>query len=174
MTDIPKRKRTRLKDYDYSKPGAYFITICTHRKQHLFGAIQNDAMHLSFMGKIATQEIQHLEIRYPNIRVNRYVVMPNHIHLLLTILESEGMNPFPTQRNSISNIIGSFKAGISRKVGNAFMRSEKVPIWQKSFHDHIIRNQNDYEKIWNYIDTNVLKWTLDCFYNENRSEKNGL
>ena len=92
--------------------------------------------------------------------------MPNHVHMIICISDAEGINPFPTKKNDISNVIGKFKAGVTRIVGNAFMHSEKTRIWQSSFHDHIIRDRYDYEKIWEYIDTNVLKWELDCFYTQ--------
>ena len=90
--------------------------------------------------------------------------MPNHIHLLIRISEPEGINPFPTIKYDISNVIGKFKAGVSRIVGNAFMHSENKTIWQRSFHGHIIRDEKDYLKIWEYIDENPLKWEEDCFY----------
>ena len=74
------------------------------------------------------------------------------------------INPFPTIKTDIPNIIGKFKAGVSRIVGNAFMHSEKL--WQLSYHDHVIRGDKDYLKIWEYIDTNVMKWQDDCFFTD--------
>ena len=88
--------------------------------------------------------------------------------MIIVIKETEGINPFPTIKYDISNVIGKFKAGVTRNVGNAFMHSAKKTIWQRSFHDHIIRGDSDYKKIWEYIDTNVIKWEDDCFYNEER------
>ena len=164
--ELPKRKPTRLKEYDYSTPGAYFITICAHNKKHLFGEIKNYKMNLNDIGNIINCEIIKIESRYHNIKIDKYVIMPNHIHMIICNLETEGINPFPTKKNDISNIIGKFKAGVSRIVGNAFMHSEEKRIWQSSFHDHIIRDKEDYNKIWEYIDTNVAKWELDCFYNK--------
>lgn len=84
--------------------------------------------------------------------------------MIIEISETEWMNPFPTIQYDISNIVGKFKAGVSRIVGNAFMHSAKSPIWQNSYHDHIIRGNKDYRRIWEYIDTNVAKWESDCFY----------
>ena len=91
--------------------------------------------------------------------------MPNHIHLIISISDLERITPFPTKHFDVSNVIGKFKAGVTRNVGNAFMHSDKK-IFQRSFHDHIIRDKNDYSKIWEYIDTNVLKWESDCFYTD--------
>ena len=162
--DLPNRKRTRLKGYDYSLPGAYFVTICTAKKSHLFGEIKNNEMHLSNIGKIVNKEISDIETHYENIRIDRYVIMPNHIHMIISILKTEGINPFPTVKYDIPNVVGKFKAGVTRIVGNAFMHSAINPIFQSSFHDHVIRGDQDYQKIAEYIDTNVLRWEKDCFY----------
>ena len=165
--DLPRRKPTRLTGYDYSTPGAYFITICTNQKAHLFGEIANEHMQLNDLGKIVNQEILKIESHYANIRIDKFVIMPNHIHMIIVISETEGINPFPTKKIDIPNIVGKFKAGTTRIVGNAFMHSVKKTIWQSSFHDHIIRGEEDYHKIWEYIDANVMQWNKDCFYNDN-------
>lgn len=159
--ELPKRKSPRLKGYSYSTPGAYFITICTNRKMHLFGEILDNQMQLSPIGEIAYKEILGIELHYKNIRIDKFVVMPNHIHMIVIVSEAEGINPFPTD---IPDIVGKWKAGVTRRVGNAFMHSVKPQIWQTSFHDHIIRGEADYQRIWEYIDTNVIRWEQDCFY----------
>ena len=163
--DLPKRKRTRLKGYDYSTSRTYFITICTNKKLHLFGEITNEEIHLNDLGEIVNREILNIESHYQNIRIDKYVIMPNHVHMIIVISETEGINPFPTIKYDIPNVVGKFKAAVTRVVGNAFMHSVKNPIWQSSFHDHIIRGEKDYQKIWEYIDTNVIRWENDCFYN---------
>ena len=163
--DNPKRKSPRLKEYDYSMPGAYFVTICTHNKKHRFGQIINAKMQLNHFGRIVEQEILNIESYYSNVQIDKYVVMPNHIHMIISLSETERINPFPTQKNyDIPNIVGKFKAGVTRNVGNAFMHSVVPTLWQRSFHDHIIRSEEDFRKIWEYIDTNVLRWEDDCFY----------
>ncbi len=164
----PNRKPTRLKGYDYGSVGIYFITVCTHKKQHLLGRIKNQTMYLSDIGCIVEREIANIENRYSNIKIHNFVVMPNHIHFLIEIVNpTERINPFPTiKQYDISNVMGKFKAGVTRTVGNAFMHSVSLPIWQRSFHDHIIRGDEDYEKIWEYIETNPCKWESDCFYTE--------
>ena len=169
IMSFPSRKLPRLKGFDYGKNGAYFITICSYEKKHLSGEIKNGEMYLSRIGEIINGEILNIQIRYNNIRIDKYVIMPNHIHMIISISDAEGINPFPTKKNDISNVVGKFKAGVTRSVGNAFMHSEKTEMWQRSFHDHIIRNREDYDKIWEYIDTNPLKWELDCFYGSKKS-----
>ncbi|MBQ2941534.1 MAG: transposase [Clostridia bacterium] len=167
--NLPIRKRTRLKGYDYSAPGEYFVTICTAQKTHLFGEIKNSEMHLSSIGKIVNREILGIASHYENIRIDNYVIMPNHIHMIIVVEQTEGINPFPTiKKYDIPNVFGKFKAGVTKIVGNPFMHSAKKIIWQPSFHDHIIRGEKDRLKISEYINTNPLKWELDCFYNDER------
>ncbi len=153
----------RLNGYDYSQDGAYFITICTHNREWLFGEINNGAMILNGCGLIAENEMMSIENHYDNVKINIFTIMPNHIHAIVVISETERINPFPTGVD-IPNIIGKFKAGVTRIVGNAFMRSVKIPIWQKSYHDRIIRDEHEYDIIWQYIDENPSKWEEDCFF----------
>jgi len=84
--------------------------------------------------------------------------------MIIDIFESERINPFPTIKSDIPNVVGKFKAGVSRSVGDAFMHPIKKTIWQRSYHDQVIRGEADYKKIWEYIDTNESKWEEDCFY----------
>ena len=159
--ELPKRKRTRLAGYDYGTAGAYFITICTkERKQILSEIVGGDAYiapenRLSELGKLCEQYIVGMERTNENVTVEKYVIMPNHIHLLLQ-LHGPMWASAPTK--TVSDLVRSFKILVTKEVG--------VSIFQRSFHDHIIRDQKDYDKIWEYIDTNVLKWQLDCFYTE--------
>ncbi len=166
--ELPQRKNNRLKNYDYSENGAYFITVCIKDRKNLLGNIVGDdaldspKIILSKIGVIAEQELLKIEAYYNNVKIDKYVIMPNHIHLIIKI--TERINPFPTKKYDISNVIGKYKAAVTRNVGNAFMHSEKEQLWQASFHDHIIRNEQDYLEIWNYIDTNPLKWKEDKLY----------
>ncbi|WP_317855307.1 transposase [Chakrabartyella piscis] len=160
--ELPKRKSIRLKEYDYSSNGAYFVTICTHQKQCiLWGDVGNGLDHsanlpLTPIGEIAQKDMEDISKHFPYVQVEKYVIMPNHIHAIIMINKNEDMaewsRPFPT----LSAIIGLYKSGVSRKVGSS--------IWQKSFHEHIIRNQTSYDEIWQYIDTNPMKWELDQYY----------
>ncbi len=169
--ELPNRKQIRLKNYDYSTPGAYFITICTKDKKTILGKItvgdvlNKSQMHLSQIGKIANREILQIESHYDNVKIDKFIIMPNHIHMIVVI--TERINPFPTSRKyDIPNIIGKFKAAVTRNVGKAFMPSAKTLLWQTSFYDHIIRDERDYRKIWEYIDENPVRWTCDKFYVE--------
>ena len=165
--DYPNRKAPRIRGYDYSTPGVYFITVCTKDRAPIFGTISNGdiyhkpEMHLSKIGTIAENEILNVDKHYANVKIDKYVIMPNHIHILIRI--TERINPFPTTpKYDIPNIVGKFKAAVTRNVGKAFMPSANL--WQTSFHDHIVRGEQDCREIWQYIDTNPQKWTQDCFY----------
>ena len=158
--ELPVRKHIRLKGYDYSSAGYYFITICTKKRANLFGEIIRGEMCLNNFGIIANTELLNIPSRYTNVEIDNYIIMPNHIHLIVVIKPTERINPFPTKAD-ISNIIGNYKAGVTRIVGNAFMRSE---LWQSRFHDHIIRSKSKYDYIYQYIDENPAKWEEDCFY----------
>ena len=165
--ELPKRKGPRLRGYDYSTKGAYFITICTHNRQNLFsrivGAIhESPAAQLTPSGRIVDSYISDLEKRY-GIVVDKYVIMPNHIHLIL-IIDDRAIRESPLQRRSvISNAIGYLKMNASRDIHKNGYVGE---IWQRSYHDHIIRGEKDYLKIWEYIENNPKQWEMDCFYVE--------
>jgi len=164
--DLPVRKRIRLEGYDYSRPGYYFITICTKNRHCLFGNIIGDQMRLNDYGSIAENELLKISSRYSGVEIDNHVIMPNHVHMIIVIKPTERINAFPTA--DIPNIVGKYKAGVTRIVGNAFMRSVgmRSEIWQSRFHDHIIRSEEEYKKIWQYINDNPAKWRDDQFYYE--------
>ena len=160
--ELPNRKPTRLKDFDYSTEGAYFITICTHNKQKILcdivgcGALDAPKITLSKMGEIVDKYILSTN-NITGITVDKYVIMPNHIHLILILKNENGTSKAPSPTNNIiSHSISTLKRFVNKEIGHN--------IFQRSFHDHIIRDENDYLKIWNYIDTNPHKWESDCFY----------
>ncbi len=157
MTERPERKRNRLQLWDYSHPGAYFVTVCTKDRRKLLGKIVGEGlcalprMVLSPIGSRVRESIEHVSQRYDNVRIDKYIVMPNHIHLIVRIEETGGHRGPPLHK-----IIGQMKSYTTH--------SNDGVLWQRSFHDHIIRGEKDYRRIWEYIDTNTLKWTSDCFY----------
>ncbi len=157
----PKRKPTRLKGYDYSQSGYYFVTICTKERKQLLSTIVGRGLapaenQLSPCGKIAKQELLAMEARFPGVKIDKYVIMPNHIHAIIAIKHgTAGASPCPT----LSDIVCAFKSITTRKSGTG-------KLFQDSFHDHIIRGEADYQEIWNYIDTNPDKWRTDCFFSQ--------
>ena len=156
MNELPKRKQIRLENYDYSTSGAYFITVCATNREKIFwnnvGAdiIRPQNIQLSTVGKITEQGILQINNHYENVTVDKYVIMPDHIHFILHIKSNKNgrMISAPT----VSTVVGSMKRWVSKQTGK--------PIWQKSFYEHTIRNQTDYNDIYEYIANNPLKYIL--------------
>lgn len=161
--ELPKRKANRLKTYHYATPGVYFVTICTEKRVKTLCDIVGDGFPVpKAAGMIAEVFIREIPVKYPNVYVDKYVVMPNHLHFLLRIVATGGTgNPSPT----LGNIVGWYKYQVTKEMNKRSGTMGKR-IFQRSFHDHVIRGEKDYQKIWNYIDGNPLKWTEDCFYIE--------
>lgn len=161
--ELQKRKVIRLKSYDYSQNGAYFITICVKDKHQMLwkqsvGADiirPQDNENLSEYGLVVEDAIKNMTNHYHNVVIDKYVIMPNHIHIILILTFKDGrIISAPTK--DLSVIIGQMKRYVSKEVG--------FSLWQKSFHDHIIRNEKEYQEIWQYIDQNPLKWKDDCYH----------
>jgi len=155
------RKPMRLQGYDYSQNGAYFVTVCVKNHNLLLWAnVGADIIRphetpiLSEYGMVVDEAINRIAVCYPCIKVDKYCIMSNHIHLLILMsLDDSGrIISAPT----LSIIIGQMKRFVSKKIGFSF--------WQKSFFEHIIRNEKGYQKIWQYIDENPMKWELDEYY----------
>jgi REP element-mobilizing transposase RayT len=157
MEVTPTRKPNRLTGFEYNTPHAYFITVCTKNRTHLLwqnvGAIidRPENVRLSALGNIVERTILNIPIHYPTITVDQYVVMPNHIHLLLQIHCDTGGRSVSAP--TISTVIWLMKAAATKEAG--------FPLWQKGFYDHVIRNETDYAEVWNYIAGNPLKWEDD-------------
>ena len=145
--DLPKRKPTRIPGFDYGRQNYYFVTICTHKKACLFWK-QN---RLNDYGKIVEAAILQIPRVYSGVTVEKYAVMPNHIHAVIAIEEGP----------SLTQIVGQLKATVTKKIHKT---QGDILVWQRSFYDHIVRNQKDYERIWLYIHGNPQCWDEDCFY----------
>ena len=160
MENYPKRKRNRLPGFDYSTPNAYFLTICSAERRNLFwetvGATSgrpND-LPLTTIGKTVQEAIMAIPVCYPAVKVEHYVVMPNHIHILLRICADECGRPLVAP--TVSRVVKQLKGIVSKQYGSG--------IWQKGFHDHVVRTEDDYKNIWQYIDGNPTAWQQDCFF----------
>ena len=160
--EFRERKPTRLQNYDYSSNGYYFITICTRNKQKLLSHIVGDGAYdvpsvkLTPIGKIVEKYIISSN-NIDKVSVAKYVIMPNHIHLLIFIDDAYGSSRAPTPtNNTISHLVSTLKRFVNRAVGKN--------VFQRSFHDHVVRGDKDYEKIWNYIETNPQSWEKDKYY----------
>lgn len=151
------RKNIRLPGYDYSQIGAYFTTICTNNKENILWedtdwrpTQPNDSPHLSKLGWLVDTAVQNISMHYDNVSVQKYAILPNHVHLIL-VISIENENPGPTP--SVSTIIKQLKGYVTKTCGHQ--------IWQKSFYDRIIRDDHEYQNIWAYIDSNPINWETD-------------
>ena len=158
--------------WDYGQDAAYFVTICTLRRKHFFGEVVNGIMKLSHVGIIADILWNEIKNHAKNIELDEYVVMPNHVHGILiwnnhvepthalTLRKSPAQSRFQNQgKNTLSSIIGAYKSAVTKhahRLGFEFA-------WQSRFHDHIIRNEEEYHRIANYISANPSKWNEDKF-----------
>jgi putative transposase len=168
---IKERKRNRLKDYDYSRNGYYFITICSKNGKELLGMIRDHGMVLDELGVITDTCWRNMPHRFPDVTVDEYIIMPNHLHGIVVIgtnaagntsvMSKEGADPCSPQDRTkmyLSKIVHSFKSSVTREVRRQFnIRFE----WQKSFYDHVIRDDASLDKIREYISNNPLKWETD-------------
>ena len=156
----PTRKRIRLEEFDYNSHGAYFITVCTKNRASLLSDIsvgttigRPPTVELSPYGRIVEDAIQRIPEHYPIVHIDAYVIMPNHIHLILFLYHDDGRAMLvPT----ISRIIQQMKGYVTKQIGHS--------IWQSRFYDHVIRSVRDYREIWEYINNNPARWAEDKYY----------
>jgi len=154
------RKQYRLPGFDYSKNGAYFITVVTHNREHLFGEIDKNEMRFSSIGKFLDDMILGLPDKLKTISVAEYQIMPNHFHMIV-VIENSDKNVYenatglrPLIKNSVSSFANHLKGKVTR-----WCNENNMPFkWQARFHDKIIRNDEEYKRIAGYIQNNVLNW----------------
>ncbi len=165
--ELDQRKKQRLRDYDYSQNGAYYITLCTREKQHLFGTVNNGCVVLNMAGEMVRHHLEYIDT-YENVILDKYVIMPNHIHAIINTNDcGTTRRSFPT----VSEYIQRFKTMTTKLYIDGVKAGEypsfEKAIWQKSFYDRIIRDENEYLLIWKYIDENPLKWVTDEYFDDN-------
>lgn len=186
MTD---RHQFRAKWHDYNG-GIYFVTICTHEKRRIFGSILNGEIKYSAIGKIVLACLRDIPKHHNNVEVWNHVIMPNHIHMIIAVGAQNFAPAIVSQTNigclkpprhaestpdnhfnsRLAVILRSFKAAGSI-ITNRYMRAQNfapLQIWQRNYHEHIIRNQHAFDNIAAYIDTNVENWEADCFNNNTK------
>lgn len=161
---FPKRKHPRLKFYDYSTAGAYFVTICTQNSRCLLSRIVGrglapaEIQHTEY-GQIARKQLLMLEQRYPLLKIDQYVIMPNHIHVILILSEAEKDTQYP----ALTDIICAYKSLTTRECKKVRPIDK---LFQTSFYEHVIRGREDYDEIAEYIVNNPKQWELDNLYSK--------
>ena len=188
--DIHHRRSIRLKGYDYAQAGLYFITICTHNRECIFGEIINGEMGLNELGEIAFNEWKKTPEIRPNVELGEYVIMPNHMHGIIRLLDrgelhssndihelhssndsdnikGEFNSPLRSPSQTIGAIVRGYKSSVTKQINLLNLTGEfnsPQRIWQRNYHEHIIRDEKSYNNISNYILNNPLNWTEDKFY----------
>ena len=164
MDHLPTRRHPRLKGFDYSH-GWYFVTICTDKRKRILSRISvgrgdhtPPCVELSVTGCIVEKYIHGINAAYPNVAVDKYVIMPNHVHLIIAIEPAAGGGVRSPRPTNLLTVIRSFKTMVTRALGHA--------IWQTSYYDHVIRTEANYLRIWQYIDENPACWAEDEYYSE--------
>ncbi|MBQ8748673.1 MAG: transposase [Oscillospiraceae bacterium] len=157
------RKTVRLQEYDYNTAGVYFLTLCTEKRRCILsrivgtGVLDGPQIELLPVGAIADKYLRQLNDFYENLSVESYVIMPNHMHLLLQVKEGPSRTPVPTLQNStVSRFVSTFKRFCNREYG--------TNVWQRGAYDHIIRDQADFDKHIQYIYENPFGWQKDEYY----------
>ena len=182
------RRSIRLKGYDYTQPGAYFVTLCTWQRECLFGDVMGGEIRLNEMGRIVLHAWQDLPRHYPYLHLGAFCVMPNHVHAIMVLVEddpgrggSEGSafsmpdqawndalespeqpqtRPYTPVRHGLPELVRAFKSFSARRV-NILRQTPGVPVWQRNYYEHIIRSEDEWRKIHDYILTNPARWDED-------------
>ncbi|OZH51711.1 transposase [Hydrocoleum sp. CS-953] len=188
------RRSLRLKGYDYSKAGAYFITICTYNLQTLFGEIIDGKMQLNQLGEVVAEEWERSAQMRQEIELDYSVIMPNHLHGIV-IINNVGANghfvpqhetplhghfvpqhetPLRMKPRSISSLMAGFKSAVTKRINRIPYHGEQlttpVPVWQRNYYEHIIRNETSLNQLRQYIIENPLKWEIDQLHPNNPSK----
>jgi REP element-mobilizing transposase RayT len=150
------RRSIRLNGYDYSSPGAYYVTICTADRQHLLGTIETGAMHLNENGQIVDDGWRWLVTHFDAVTLDAWVVLPNHLHGIIVL------TPNPARRKPLGQIVGAFKTVTTKRI-NAIRQTPGAPVWQRDFWDHVIRDEFEMNTIRTYIANNTQNWSADEF-----------
>ena len=174
------RRSIRLKGYDYSQPGAYFITICTQDRACLFGEVVDGEMRLNDAGQMVQDVWDELPAFYPSVQTDAFIVMPNHIHGIIILVGADpcvcpdeiGQPQMIAPRLSLPDVVHRFKTMTTKRYIDGVKKFGWTPfrrrLWQRNYYEHIIRNDHALQRIREYIWTNPLRWHLDR-ENPNRS-----
>jgi REP element-mobilizing transposase RayT len=186
MNTAYHRRSIRLKDYDYTQNGAYFVTICTHQRMCLFGTVNDGVLCLNALGGIAAACWDAIPAHFPHVELDASVVMPNHVHGIIVIVGAPPnsprgivgathasplpLSPLPTLNHpkgppsgSLGAIIGSFKSAVTRQI-NLMRDTPAASLWQRNFHEHILHNTAGLDAARLYIESNPSHWQDDDLY----------
>ena len=178
-SNLPQRRATRLRGYDYSQPGAYFVTICAQHRKCLFGTIIDGKMQLNEIGQIVVEYWNYIPQHFLSVELGESVIMPNHIHGIVACNPVGAGSPRPTKNTknrtrenpspALGKIVAYFKYQSTKHI-NQHRNTPGTRIWQRNYHDHIIRDDPDLQRIRQYVQDNPMKWALDQLHPDNPSK----
>jgi putative transposase len=164
-----QRHSLRLENYGYDQPGGYFVTTCTFGRENLFGEIQDGSMRLNRYGEIVRECLKSIPEHFDNAEVDQFVVMPNHVHSIVVIMNVGARHAVPVpslerfgkpMTGSLSTIVRSFKSATTKHINN-LRQSPGTPVWQRNYYEHVIRNEQSLHRIREYIANNPARWDFD-------------
>jgi REP element-mobilizing transposase RayT len=176
MKPLYHRRSLRLKGYDYARPGAYFVTICAQDRTYLFGDVVDGQMRLNEFGRIVREAWDDLPNHYPNVEMDAFVIMPNHIHGIIVFVgaglkpaptkpaptKPAHIKPAPTKNHGLPEIVRALKTFSARRI-NQLRGTPGVPVWQRNYYEHIIRTEQALHAIRRYIVNNPMRWQRDRY-----------
>jgi REP element-mobilizing transposase RayT len=158
------RRSIRLKDYDYSQSGAYFVTIVTQNRACLLGDIEGAEIRLKSAGRIVQDVWSDLPMHYPYAQLDAFVVMPNYVHGIIMLTDDmtvgAGFKPAPITRHGLPEIIRAFKTFSARRI-NELRHTPGISIWQRNYHEHVIRDEQSLSRLRQYVLDNPAQWEFD-------------
>jgi len=180
---VPVRRATRLPGFDYTTPGAYFVTVCVHDRACLFGEVVDGVMRVNEMGEIVQQTWDALPAHFPHVALDQFVIMPNHAHGIIVLNDNDGVGARfprpgsprpggdathgcaggetpPLRRPSLGRVVGYFKYQSTKRI-NLLRQTPAQPVWQRNYYEHVIRNDADLAAIRDYVAGNPARWADD-------------
>jgi putative transposase len=170
------RRSIRLKGYNYSRAGVYFVTIVTWQRLMVFGKIENGEMKLNRYGEIVQKWWDDIHVHFPNVETGAFIIMPNHVHGIIIITDDrrgtvpvprvedtsqqQGGETPPLRKPTLGQIVAYFKYKSTKEI-NVMDSGRIAKLWQRNYYEHIVRNEREMENIWNYIETNPAMWATD-------------
>ncbi|NIN69935.1 MAG: transposase [Anaerolineae bacterium] len=160
-----RRRIVRLKGYDYSRPGAYYVTVCTHLRSCLLGEVAEDEMRLNDYGHIVRTCWSDLPSHHAHLRLDAFVIMPNHIHGVFVLVEDQGSNgtTVGAKRHGLPEIVRAFKTFSSRRI-NERRGTPGTRVWQRSYYERVVRSEHELNRIRQYIVDNPSRWSDDQYH----------
>lgn len=172
--DKHHRRSIRLPEYDYSRQGAYFVTLCAHQRKCLFGRIEQDDIVLNPLGEIVKEEwLASCRVR-KEIGLGEYAIMPNHLHGIVFIKNPGDGELLPAAQpgafaRTVGAMVAGFKAAVTRRI-NGIRNTPGMAVWQRNYYEHVIRDGEDYRRIAEYIARNPMSWHQDSYYADPQSD----